>query len=219
LTCVAVADSTVFVGYVSKGIFRKYDNRNTWSEVNNGLRTDQAGRMILSLFSKGSVIYAGTGAGVYKSYDKGENWIPENDGIPIEGVQYLGVTDSFMYAGTVGDGLWKRTFRDTAIAHIRVIDTTTIANVGIHIPGIMACGINVYPNPAKDEIIISFDDSSDEQYNLDILNVTGVVLLKTQVSKTLNKIRLEELNYHGFCVLRITDSKGRIKTIQKIIRL
>jgi hypothetical protein len=219
-SCVTEVDSTVFVGSIFEGMLRKYDNRNTWSRVNNGFRQDNAGLMILSLFSKGPVIYAGTGAGVYKSYDKGEHWIPANDGIPAEGVQYLGLIDNTLYAGTVGDGLFKMPFRDTTIAHLRVIDTTTISkNPGTCIPDVKAKAFNVYPNPAQDEITISFDYFSDEEYIVEFLSITGNVLLKTRVNKTLNKISLEGLNYHGFCIPRITGSNGRIAGIQKMIRL
>ena len=207
IDCIAVVDNIIFAGSVFNGIYRYDDKSNTWSSVNNGLRWDNAGYMILSLYSKGSVIYAGTGAGAYMSYDKGENWIPMNEGIPIEGVQYLGVIDSFMFAGTVGDGLWKHAFLDTTNS-----DPTNISSVKVPV-------VSVYPNPAVDEITISFDDLPDEEYTVEIFNIAGVVLYKTQVKKTLDKISLEGLNYHGFCILKITDSKGNIKAVQKIIRL
>jgi hypothetical protein len=209
--CLAILDNTIFAGSNRYGIFKSDDNGTTWRSANIGIREDPSGKMILSLFSKGSVIYAGTGAGVYKSYDKGENWLPENIGLPIEGIQNLGVIDSFLFAGTIGDGLWKLTFRDT-IGVNETTDVQTISNKKL-------TRLNVYPNPAEDNITINFDDPSDEEYALEVLNIAGVVLYKTQVNRTLNKISLEGLNYHGFCILKITDTTGKIRAVQKIMKL
>ena len=210
---IAVLDNTVFT-HGDRVIFGSDDFGRTWKTVFDGTVSGQAGMFIRYMFSRDSVIYVGTGAGVMISNDKGRHWTPIKEGISNLEIQYLGIVDSFIFAGTLNDGLWKRSLSD-----LPEIPADTSGSNPINVHYVELTGISVYPNPAKNYITISFDDFSDEEYVVEFLSFTGVVLLKTQVNRTLTTINLEELNYHGFCILKVTDSRGNIKAIQKIMRL
>jgi hypothetical protein len=168
-------------------------------------------------------VYAGTGAGLYSSYDKGENWVSINDGIPSAGVLYVGVIDSFMYAGTFADGLWKKNYKyevknwNSSLIDTKINSSIKVTNLESN-TSTYNIGINIFPNPIEGEIKISRDEFSEEQYSIEIFNIAGVLFYKRQGILPL-EINLEELNYHGFCIFKITDSKGKLKAVEKIMML
>ncbi len=70
----------VYGGHFLRGVFKSYDQGQTWNEKNKGLPTKQI--QSLAIHPRHSnILYAGTyGKGVYLSRDGGDNWIPWNGG-------------------------------------------------------------------------------------------------------------------------------------------
>ena len=70
----------VYGGHFQRGIFKSYDQGQTWNEKNKGLPTKQI--QSLAIHPRHSdILYAGTyGKGVYLSRNGGDSWIPWNGG-------------------------------------------------------------------------------------------------------------------------------------------
>lgn len=83
ILCLAVRDTTLYVGTPQKGIWRSLDNGDTWEAANEGLTNRNV--LALHIAAKDSpfneAIFAGTpNGGVFRSKDQGANWVPINTG-------------------------------------------------------------------------------------------------------------------------------------------
>ena len=70
ISCSLVNGQYVFVGTEDHGVFVSTDNGNTWTARNNGL----VNKMVTSLNTHGSKLYAGTSAGLFVSDNLGITW-------------------------------------------------------------------------------------------------------------------------------------------------
>jgi len=60
---------------------------------------------------RGSSIFAGDTAGTFLSTDSGASWIPVNERFPqcpIPSVEASCVDNNYLFAGTVGEGVWRK---------------------------------------------------------------------------------------------------------------
>jgi hypothetical protein len=60
---------------------------------------------------RGNSIYAGNDQGMFLSTDEGASWIPFNAGFPVcpkPDVEASCADDNYLYAGTFGDGVWRK---------------------------------------------------------------------------------------------------------------
>ncbi|HPN38763.1 MAG TPA: T9SS type A sorting domain-containing protein [Melioribacteraceae bacterium] len=74
----AFADNTIYVGTLSKGMFKSTDNGFSWIEINNNLPIKQ----VWSVNVINGVVFIGTNSGgIYKSTNNGESWESSNNGI------------------------------------------------------------------------------------------------------------------------------------------
>ena len=74
----AYSNNVIYVGTLTKGMFKSTDNGDTWVEINNGLPIKQ----IWAVNVLDDVVFVGTnGGGLYKSTNNGENWENANNGI------------------------------------------------------------------------------------------------------------------------------------------
>ncbi len=83
----STGDTDLFAG-TNSGVFRSYDNGQSWKEANTGITPiiDLAGVFepppILALASIGDTLFAGTnGAGVFVSIDSGTSWTAADSGL------------------------------------------------------------------------------------------------------------------------------------------
>jgi hypothetical protein len=78
--------------------------------------------------------------------------------------------------------------------------------------------IAIYPNPATDKLYVNtVRISNQEGYQLKIINPTGVKVLETRVREGQNEIDISELEERGLYFVQVTDLKGRILAIRKIV--
>jgi hypothetical protein len=66
---------------------------------------------VSSLVTVGTTVALSCGSGVYLSSDEGVTWTPWNDGISErfrDSLSFLSGTDTHLYAGTSGAGVWRR---------------------------------------------------------------------------------------------------------------
>lgn len=77
--------------------------------------------------------------------------------------------------------------------------------------------VNIYPNPAADEIFIRFENPSDyQQIVVSIYNISGKLVLQTNylINQPINLSGLKE----GVYIIRLTDRSRQLNYSQKIIR-
>ena len=79
-------------------------------------------------------------------------------------------------------------------------------------------GIAIYPNPAKDKLYINVEGlSGTGEYQLKIINLTGMTVFETRLKESHNKIDITGWKERGLYFLQVADSEGRVQAIRKII--
>lgn len=101
-------NNTVYIGTWGGGIFRSYNNGQTWTEINFGLTN----LFINAIeFDSSGVIYAGTnGGGIFRSSNNGLSWTAVNSGLTnlyVKAIAFKGNTNIFI--GTKGGGVFRST--------------------------------------------------------------------------------------------------------------
>jgi len=76
--------------------------------------------------------------------------------------------------------------------------------------------VNVYPNPAKDEVIISIPAESVSNYKVELINLLGKVTLTEKFSDNLHSMSLNGIS-QGIYICRIIDENGSVLFNNKLI--
>ncbi len=97
--------TNVFTAIETQGVFLSTDNGTNWIAKNNGL-TDLY--VYYALSSRGSNILVHTQYdGVFLSTNNGASWTAQNNGLPDKDVKFFAISDSNVFAGTYGGGIFK----------------------------------------------------------------------------------------------------------------
>lgn len=107
IIAIKIVGNNIFVGTKNNGVYYTYNNGITWNHtsMNHGI--------IKTFAVYGKVIFAGTDKGIYYTSDNGSRWLDFNEGfhlIPI--ISSILITDNFIYSGTYGLSVWKRSVND-----------------------------------------------------------------------------------------------------------
>jgi photosystem II stability/assembly factor-like uncharacterized protein len=95
-------------GYSGSVVLKSADGGESWTAVNNGLRTPDTSSFVNALAIEASnpaTIYAGAAGGVFKSTDGGGSWTAANNGLPNRSVSTLAidpVNPATLYAASGG---------------------------------------------------------------------------------------------------------------------
>lgn len=90
---------TIYTGG-SDGVYYSTDHGSSWTQTNSYL--------VYSLTGHGTNLYAGTKEGFLRSTDYGSTWNYDNNGFDIIGaINSLFLTDHYIFAGTLGQGVWR----------------------------------------------------------------------------------------------------------------
>ncbi|MCX6160775.1 MAG: T9SS type A sorting domain-containing protein [Ignavibacteriae bacterium] len=131
---------------------------------------------VLTLATFGMNIFAGTAdSGIYLSTNFGANWTCKNQGFNgIPQINALLITNNYIFAGTTGYSVWRRT----------ISDITSINNMSMEIQDAYSLSQN-YPNPFNPVTRISFQLPVAGNASLMIFDMLGKEIV-TLVNETLN---------------------------------
>jgi photosystem II stability/assembly factor-like uncharacterized protein len=108
-----VIDSNIYAGTYG-GVFLSANNGIGWSPISSSL-IDLLMSTIGSIAVKGTNIFVSSGGSVFLSTNNGTNWIDVSDGLPdVIHVWCLAVNNGIVFAGTFGDGIWRRPISEMA---------------------------------------------------------------------------------------------------------
>jgi len=188
---IAISGNKIFIG-TNSGVYYSTNNGSNWACVNSGLTNTIINAVAIS----GTNVFAATnGDGVFVSTNNGSSWAAFNSGLSSGEAYYvlsLVVNGSWIYAGTGGDGTWKRS---TSI--YADIENTGTENTQIF----------VYPNLANDIITIENTSSKNNEAMISIYNIQGQILLQqlTQQQKTV--INISDFA-EGLYYVKVNTDKG-----------
>ncbi|MCU0319205.1 MAG: T9SS type A sorting domain-containing protein [Flavobacteriales bacterium] len=107
-----------------------------------------------------SLLFAGTsGGGVYLSSDSGATWTPFNNGLPSTQVARLTSDGVYLYAGTLGGGLFRYGIT-TGVNELRA----------------QHVGIRAYPVPCADVLTTTVHLTTDTELHAQLIDATGKVV-------------------------------------------
>jgi photosystem II stability/assembly factor-like uncharacterized protein len=195
ITCLGKLNNYLFAGTRDAGVFYYDSWDNMWVPFSLGL-PDNA--WITSLANVGSALLASTANdGVYWHTDI-DAWEAFNWGLSNTQVRSLYVDDLYLYAGTNGGGVFRRPLTDISIG------------INEDISGDL---ISLYPNPARDKIILTSDPSC-LPLQIQIISTEGKVIKETLLKNQISEVDISQLQ-PGFYLLK-SISGGKVH-INKII--
>ncbi|MEO7217128.1 MAG: hypothetical protein ABI026_02965 [Gemmatimonadaceae bacterium] len=98
------------IGEYKPHFYRTHDYGKTWTEIVNGMQTDQSNgsfaRVIRSDPKKPGLLFAGTESSLYVSFDDGDNWQSLMLNLPNTSYRDITFHGNDMIVGTYGRGIW-----------------------------------------------------------------------------------------------------------------
>jgi hypothetical protein len=117
-------------------------------------------------------------------------------------IRSLAISGTIIYAGSFGNGVWKRPLSEMT---------------GIEDVSATLSMLNVYPNPAKDNITININNrNSNEDATLNIYNVTGVLIKSKILKQNLQEINVSDIS-NGIYMIEF-KSEGLLEKQKLIIQ-
>ncbi len=132
---------------------------------------------------------------------------PEDSGtekFPITYQSYQG-EEVLLSGGKIIDSEWQKhdeNLWDTIHVKVSGQGTTSIKSEDGNLNG-----VNIYPNPAKNQLSVSFNEPTKGY--ISVINLSGQLAIKQQINKDIEKLDINELN-DGIFILLIETDKGII---------
>ena len=168
ITSLAISGTNIFAGTdLGGGVFSSTNNGGSWVAINGGIMGNHA---ISSLEVTQTNIFTSTvDDGVFLSSDTGSSWSSTNEGLTNLNVTSLAANGTSIFAGTYGNGVFKRSLSD--ILGVKNISADNN-------------DFTIYPNPATNQLTIhpvgwssngvnASSLHSDKPANVFITNVLG----------------------------------------------
>ena len=141
--------------------------------------------------------------GVFESFDNGVTWNLKNDNLPNSNIVTLDFgLDGTLYAGVrCGSGIWK----------LPADSVVGIKDVG------SGNSLYIYPNPAKDYVVVEFNNPTQESYTLKLYDVQGRTVKRiTNITANQITITTEHLN-SGLYFFHLYGTKNNIDNTGKLV--
>lgn len=194
--------NTIFVGSRFYGLFRSFDNGNTWETVYENI--DAIALTIDSLDN----IYVGSDAslsstkGLFMSEDLGQSWdTMDQTGLTNKHIQRIEISNSghlfVISEATYGHQLFQSV---NPITNVSLYPSTTSSSL-------------LYPNPCSDYIYLSTDYQLHHNMYFKIYSITGrIIHTETPIQSNLQPIITNSLN-SGLYIIQIY-SENHFETMQ-----
>ena len=210
ISAFAISGSNIYAGTNSSGVFLSTDNGSSWNVVSTGLTNSHIWALVpagLRLFAatggggKGKGTGGGNGqgkgkGGIFALNIGGNTWSSVNTGLPKTDVRSLYIVGSTMFAGTADSNVWKRPVSEltSGIADIKNDNSD----------------LEIYPNPAINNIIIKYKTSSKTE--LVIYNVLGEMVFKNTLLPLQSDQQMIDISawQKGVYFLKIGDRTEKI---------
>ena len=124
VSCLVNSEEFILAGTLGGGVFRSDDNGSSWETVTSNPQDTVVSALLVS----GNTVYAGTDLGVCVSGDNGDTW--DCGRIDTAVVKALAVSGSLIFAGSVGDGMFRSTDNGetwNVVDPLHTTDTTVTA--------------------------------------------------------------------------------------------
>lgn len=147
-------------GQFSSSYYRSSNNGDTWQ-----LRVNVPASGTISQFlGAGTEIFVSSpNNGIFQSTNNGNNWTKISTGLPNTNYRYsLMIHNGWIFAGTSGNGVWKRPLSDVTAVGER--ETTPPADFGLD---------QNYPNPFNPTTKISWHSPSGGRQTLKVYDILG----------------------------------------------
>ncbi len=112
VSTLAAGSGRLYAGTVAGGLYRTADNGDNWAESGQGM----SAALVTALYVHGPDIFGGTSSnGVFVSTDNAASWTEIDGGLFTNvAVLCLCASDSTLFAGLYGRGVWRRSLPETS---------------------------------------------------------------------------------------------------------
>jgi photosystem II stability/assembly factor-like uncharacterized protein len=136
-------DSVMYAGAYYGKVFKSNNNGLNWDSINSGIPSDAT---VFDIVATENMLFVGMNKyGIFYSDNGGLSWSADNAGFPPNiGIASLMIKGAYVYAGTSGNGLWRRPLSDF---------------VGIEHHQFATKKIVAHPNPFHSTTILRSDEN------------------------------------------------------------
>lgn len=161
IMCLAASGPNLYAGTYGGGVFLSTDSGATWTAVNTGLTTSY----VYSLAALGTNIFAGTDVGgVFLSTNNGGSWTAT--GLPNFAIETFSVSDTNLFAGTYGAGVWRSGWNFTPGAPAKSSPADGAADSSL--------SLTLWWNPSNGATSYGLQISTDPNFGSFIVNQSNV---------------------------------------------
>jgi photosystem II stability/assembly factor-like uncharacterized protein len=184
-------------------VYESLDGGSNWSNITGTNLPNIPINCIVYQDGANEDLYVGTDLGVYHKDKNMTSWMPYMNGMPNVIVKELEIhyDKGTISAATFGRGIWESTINMLP----SLIQQETLGK------------INIYPNPANEQIIINIKKQIGNELIATIYNVTGEVILLKSITATTTTINTNTLA-KGCYILEISNSYGFSRREKLIIK-
>jgi len=183
-------------------VYESLDRGANWTNITGSNLPNLPVNCIIHQGQSNNDLYIGTDVGVYYKNDNIGDWTPFMTGLPNVIVRELEIhyTKGTISAATYGRGVWE--------SPLNTLPSTNINDLS-------SIDFSIYPNPTKNEFLISFNNLSG--YEVKIYNIEGKLMMTQKLTRGNHKISCEELasGYYLVELKNNLDFSSRKKLIIK----
>jgi photosystem II stability/assembly factor-like uncharacterized protein len=178
----------VFSGFGTGHVFKSINGGNNWADISTTL-PDLPFECITVDPLDPNFIYAGCDFGIFVSSDKGNSWTSYNTGLPDVSMTFdllVSPSDRYLYSFTHGHGIFKRSLSDLNVEIKKNINKNV--------------SINVFPNPASNQIHVNLSGLEHATYTFYLYDMQGKQLKNYPLTNADNLVTISDLAASSYLI-------------------